>query len=540
MSVAGLDFARPSIGLTVGRAAEQGENSPLSRRDMLRRAGALAITVPSLASVLEACSEGHEQAGVLRVGAISPATAVDPVTGFDGSVIGLFQQVNEYLVWLEPDLTLTPQLATSWQPERDGSRWVISLRDGVTFSDGTPLEAETVVSSFRRVLDPSVGSAAIAAFNSILEADGVTAADPRTVVFDLLRGYGDLPYLISAGTYNAVILKTDYSGDWTTNAVGTGPFRLESYSPTEGARFVRNDSYWDRDRLHLDRVEVKFYRDEQSELIALQSGEVDTVLTSRVNVLRPIEADDALAVNTVPGTAVTVFTMRVDQSPFDVKEVRQAVAVALDRVAINTTLADGSGQFGNDHLVAPAFPVAPTDVEQRHMDRAEVRRLLDAAGLAELSFTLSFEPLARDYAVLLQEQLASAGITATLDEQTSEAFYAGDPAETPWLNSIATLVDWVSRPTPTQFVVPMVRSGGIWNGSKYANPELDAAADGYDAATDDETRRRHARAIAQILHVDVPIVITWWQPSVRPYGASWRGITAHPAAFLDLRRAERS
>jgi peptide/nickel transport system substrate-binding protein len=153
---------------------------------------------------------------------------------------------------------------------------------------------------------------------------------------------------------------------------------------------------------------------------------------------------------------------------------------------------------------------------------------------------LTFEPFSRDYAILLQEQLATAGITVGLEELTAEAFYAGELKETPWLNSTVTLVPWASRATPTQFVVPMVRSDGIWNGSKYANEELDAAADGYDAAVDDTERRGYAHTIAQLLHDDVPLVITWWASAARPYRRTWRGIAAHPVEYLDVRSAERA
>jgi peptide/nickel transport system substrate-binding protein len=86
----------------------------------------------------------------------------------------------------------------------------------------------------------------------------------------------------------------------------------------------------------------------------------------------------------------------------------------------------------------------------------------------------------------------------------------------------------------------MVTSDGVWNGSKYANEALDAAVDGYDAAVDDAERRRHAHTIAELLHDDVPIVVTWWARAVRPYRTTWRGITAHPVEYLDLRSAERA
>ena len=101
----------------VGSPEQAADHRPagglLSRRDVLRRAAGLAIALPTPASLLEGCSDGGEPQGrVLTLGAITPSTTVDPVIGFDGSGIALFQQVNEYLIWLEPDLTSTPQMTS--------------------------------------------------------------------------------------------------------------------------------------------------------------------------------------------------------------------------------------------------------------------------------------------------------------------------------------------------------------------------------------------------------------------------------------------
>ena len=213
----------------------------LTRRDVLRKATVFGLSLPLISAVLSACgSDGGssvgaadtaagtgtttaasgapssgKRGGVLSVGALTPSTAVDPVAGFDGASIAVFQLVNEYLIWLNPDFTLRPQLAEKWAPEADGKRWTVTLREGVTFSDGTKLDAATVKASFDRLLDPSSKSAALSAFNTVLEQGGVSVKDPSTVVFDLARPYADFPYLISAGTYNAVILKPDYAGKYT-------------------------------------------------------------------------------------------------------------------------------------------------------------------------------------------------------------------------------------------------------------------------------------------------------------------------------------
>lgn len=546
----------------------------MSRREVLRKASVFGLSIPLVSSILAACGSDDKKSststpastaapgttggstgtspgstvetvattaattgtkgGVLTVGALAPSTEVDPVTGYDAASIAVFQLVNEYLIWLDPDFTLRPQLAEKWTPDKDGQQWVVNIRKDVTFSDGTSLDAETVKATFDRLLDPdSKSSAALSAFDGVLEVGGVSVKDANTVVFDLARPYADFPYLISANTYNSVILPKDYAGSYTDTAIGTGPFTLTSFSATDGAKFARNETYWDAGKPLLDGVEIKFYKDAQAQVLGLQSGEVDTQVTSLLNLLTPIANDKDFTIDSIGGTGVTVLTLRVDTPPFDKLEVRQAIAYALDRDAINETLSNGSAVLGNDHLFAPAYPASPTDIAQRAIDLDKVKELL---GGEAVTFSLTFEPPTQDYAVIIQEQLKQAGITVDLDQRSSDDFYAGDQTkDTPWLFTPANLVGWAGRAVPTQFIIPMVKSGGTWNGSKYANPALDKAADAYDASTDLDEKKQQAGIIAKALNEDTPIIITTWATAVRPYNSKkWTGITAHPSSFVDF------
>lgn len=518
----------------------------ITRRDALRKASAYGLSIPLISAVLGSFgaqasasattspASSSTPGGILAVGALTPSTAVDPVVGFDAASIAIFQLTNEYLIGLNRDFTLRPQLATEWVPANDGQQWVVTLRQGVTFTDGTPFDADAVTSSFDRLLDPeSQSSSAQSAFAGILEVGGVSIDDGGNIVFDLLRPYADFPYLISSNTYNAVILPQDYTGSYTDNPIGTGPFLLDSYSATEGAAFSRNESYWDEGKPLLDGVEFKFYQDPQAQVIALQSGEIDTQVTSQIGLLASLEANGDYTIDEVESTGLNVLTMRVDTPPFDRKEVRQAVAFALDRVAINETLYNGIDTLGNDHLLAPAYPASPTDLPQREQDLARVEELL---GGEDISFTLTFDPPTRDYAVVLQEQLRQAGIDVELAQVSSDEFYAGDQeSDTPWLFTQSNIVGWAGRAVPTQFINPMIKSGGIWNGSKYSNPVVDAAAETYDTSTDDEEKREQARIIAEAMQEDTPIVITTWSTVIRPFNsAKWTGITAHPSSYIEL------
>ncbi|WP_433305201.1 ABC transporter substrate-binding protein [Actinoplanes sp. CA-030573] len=519
----------------------------LTRRGLLAGVGGTGLlallaacnaagSAPDPAGSAASTGGAGRRGGTLRAGSPPPPTAVDPVTMYDGSAIAIVQLVAEYLIWLDRDFKLVPRLAQSWTSAQDGKQWTFKLRPGVTFSDGTPVDAAAVKASFDRLLDPKSKSAALSAFETILSPGGVAATDGATVTFTLDRPFSDFPYLVSAGNYNAVILKPDYAGDFTKNAIGSGPFLLKSYDSATGASFVRNEKYWDSGKPYLDGVEIKFYADDQADLLALQSGDIDAQILSRPALVEPLGAAGAVTVDTVKGTGVTVLTLRVDQAPFDRKEVRQAVAYALARPDILQSIGTGVGDLGNDHLIAPLFPAAPADIAQRAQDKQKVAQLLQAAGVPRLSFTLTFDPPSKDYAVTIQSQLKQAGITVKLDQRSSNDFYGGDQAkDTPWLFTSANLVGWAGRPVPSQFIIPMVKSHAVWNGSKYANPALDKAADAYDRATTDADRKAQAETIAQILHDDVPIVITYWAGAVRAYnGKKFTGIQAHPSSYVDF------
>ena len=517
-------------------------NRMASRRGILLGASAVAFT-----GFLAACAAPEtpppatqptltgppKRGGTLKVGAPSEVSSLDPVTMFHPTPVGIVQMVGEYLIWLDEDYSLVPQLAQTWSEDKTNRVWTFQLRDGVTFSDGTPMDVHAVKASFDRLLDPKNRSAALSAFTGILTQGGVKVGDDSSVVFTLQREYADFPYLVSAGNYNAVILKRDYAGDFTEHPVGTGPFLLTSYDPSTGATLVRNPTYWQDGKPYLDGVDVRFYSDAQAEQIALQSGDLDTLIVTDPSL---IVASGDIAIDQVSSTIMTAFTMRVDQPPFDKKEVRQAVAYALDRPAINLSTNDNLGAIANDHPFAPMFNFHPTHLPQRKQDRNKVKQLLAAAGVDRLEFALTFDPPSRNYALVIQDQLRSCGIHVTLDEQSSAAFYGGDQStDTPWLFTPANLVGWAGRPVPSQFINPMVTTTGIWNGSKYSNPRVDEALNAYDAVDDEGTRRQQAEIIASALYEDVPVIVSLWQGAVRAYNRTrFFGIRAHASSYVDF------
>ena len=135
-------------------------------------------------------------------------------------------------------------LAESWSPNKDGTVWTFKLRKGVKFHNGKAMTADDVVATFDRLADPANGSNALSAFTGLLSKGGTRKVDDYTVEFHLDAANGNFPYAVSTDNYNAVIIPADYNGDYEKTMIGTGPFKLEKYTPKVGATFVRNPDYW--------------------------------------------------------------------------------------------------------------------------------------------------------------------------------------------------------------------------------------------------------------------------------------------------------
>ena len=228
-----------------GRAGAEGE---MSRRQLLVRASvfglsATAIGIPALRLRRQRRQPVlHERlaarrpptpksGGTVTVTALAPLSALDPVTMYQTGDIATVEQICEYLIWVENDLTLRPVLAESWSPDETAQVWTFKLRQGVTFNDGSPFGAEDVATTFDRLVNPESGSGALSALKGILSPGGTQKVDDYTVAFNLDKPFADFPYLVSSGNYNSVILPRTFSGDFAKNPVGTGPFTLVDFTP---------------------------------------------------------------------------------------------------------------------------------------------------------------------------------------------------------------------------------------------------------------------------------------------------------------------
>lgn len=475
---------------------------------------------------------GHAQnpsrGGTLRM-ALPLAENLEPVTMSGGGVIAIVQQVAEYLVWAEDDLSLRPVLATDWSSEDNARVWHFKLREGVEFHNGQEMTSADVVASFRRMVQPDSGSSGAAQLD-FLKPENVTADGRYGVRFELDRPVGAFPYYTHV--YNAVILPADYDGDFANHPIGTGPFRLTEYRPQEGASLERNARYWNDPLPYLDSVEMDFYDGSQPQVLAMQGGEADAMLSAGYIDIRPLFEADNVRMVTQPTATHAQVTMRTDQKPFDDVRVRQAVSLAVDRPRAMEVLLGGNAAIGNDHPLSPIYPIG-VELDQRQKDLERARALLAEAGYPDgFPIDLHVGRLAElpQYAEMLQQMLSQVGIQVDLKIEPLNVYYDH------WTEVTFGVTDWASRATPGQILNAAFRGGADWNAPKWTNERFDALLDDFEREPDPEARAEIADSLAAILQEEVPAVIGYFKDGFRPVNERVMNLPGNMSNFLDLTR----
>ena len=510
-----LETARRSAGQYGNHAIDEFVAGRLSRRDLLRYASVIGLSLAGggLLATPQARAQGSANA-TIRVAHLTPAGAIDPLTVTDAGGLALLVQSGEFLIDDDGEhLVLKPALALSWQPNDKGDVWTFKLRPNVKFQDGQPFTAKDVVATFDRLADPASGSAALSVLKGVLSKGGAKAVDDHTVAFHLDAPNGNFPYYVSSDNYNGVILPANYAGGYEKTFIGTGPFKLEKYTPKVGASFVRNPDYWGEKALP-QRVQFSFYADEQAQILALQGRQADVMGTFTVQGGLGIMNNPDFKVMGVKSSAHRQIHMRNDDPRFKDKRVREAMALSLDRDVIVRGLFRGKAQLGNDSPFAPVFPSSNAGVPQRKIDIAKAKQLLAQAGVANgFDVTLTTEKYMEipDLAVVVQNAAKAIGVRIDLKVESQSMYYgAGVPGKSDWLDSPLGITDYGHRGVPNVFLNAPLTSNGTWNAAHFKNPQYDQLVAQFVAAVDITSQRKLSGQIQTLLLDETPVIIPFF------------------------------
>ncbi|WP_217573393.1 ABC transporter substrate-binding protein [Mesorhizobium sp. GbtcB19] len=518
----------------------------ISRREFVRHGSLLGLSLPLLGRIGMAAGFGaapslaHAGApgATIRVGSSVPAAAIDPVTIADAGGLLVMQQVAEFLCVDGPDLVLKPALAESWKPNADGTVWTFTLRKGVKFHSGGEMKAEDVIASIDRLADPANSSNALSVFTGILQKGASKKVDDYTVEFHLDAPNGNFPYMLSSDNYNAVIIPASYKGGYEQSFDGTGPFKLEKYTPKVGASFVRNDDYWGEKALP-DRTEFTFFTDIQPQILALQGGQIDIINQMPVLAGVAVLNDPNVDIISLKSSAHQQLHMHCDEGPTKDARVRRAIALCLDREKLAAGLMKGRSALGNDSPFAAVYPSTDTSVPQRKQDIAQAKQLMEAAGLAQgFKMTLTTERYLEipEYAQLIQNWVKEIGIELELNILDQGAYY-GDAVfgKSNWLDSAMGITDYGHRGVPNVYLAAPLKSDGTWNAAHFKNKDYDQLAASYIGALDLEAQKADAGKIQKLLLEETPVVFGYFYDYLTATAKGVAGVqpTAMSQLFLD-------
>jgi peptide/nickel transport system substrate-binding protein len=476
--------------------------------------------------------------GTVRVAQTTPSGAIDPVTVPDSGGVIMLCQTGEYLALSAGDLRLRPVLAESWKPNKDGSVWKFTLRKGVKFHDGKTMSADDVVATIDRLADPKNSSNALSAFSGVLSKGGTKKVDDYTIEFHLDAPNGNFPYYVSSDNYNTIILPADYAGDFDKNFIGTGPFKLEKYTPKVGASFQRNPDYWGPKALP-ERTEFTFYADIQPQILALQGRLVDVVAQVPVQEGMALLNDPKVSITSLRSSAHTQVHMRTDMAPFTDKRVRRAIALCLDRKKLVNGLFRGRSDIGNDSPFAPVYPSTDTSVAQRDLDIRQAKQLMADAGFADgFKVKLTSEKFIEipNYCQVIQQAVRAIGVSIDLNIESQDAYYGKAVfGQSDWLDSIIGATDYGHRGVPNVLLAAPLTSDGTWNSAHFKSKEYDSLVSQYVAALDLGSQRAVAGQIQKLLLDETPIIFSYFYNFLTATAKNFTGIetTAMAHVFVD-------
>ena len=431
------------------------------------------------------------------------ATGLDPHRQTAFASLRLLELVYEPLVTLNADLGIEPALAESWSFSDDGLALTFTLRQGATFHNGTPVTSADVRASFDRILDEATGAATRANFLSI---ERIETPDDQTVVFHLSRQ--DVPVLTAMTDLNAAIVPAAEidAGTVGTQAIGSGPFRLEDWRPNELSVLSANPDWWG-DGPSIAGIEIRVMPDESAILAALRTGSVDFALLNDPLVASLVAREASVELNRAPAIAYHVLQLNPSRPPMDELAVRQAISCAIDRQQVLDTASLGEGQVTGP-LTIPAYSTDPATLFCYERDVERARQLLAEVD-HEDGITLTVmaargePPTAAAEAQVIQAQLAEVGITIEIEVLELNVYVDR------WLNAdfdTAVALNGGRADPYTMYSRYWTRDGNLQNVANYIDDTLDSLMAEGRVETDPEARRAIFTAFEQHLTEQAPWV----------------------------------
>jgi peptide/nickel transport system substrate-binding protein len=468
---------------------------------------------------------------VLVVGQVAEPATMDPHVATAVNDFRILVNIYDGLVRYSPGtLEVEPALAESWEISEDGTLYTFELRDGVTFHDGTPFDAEAVKFNFDRMLDEDhpyhgTGPFPLSFFFGAIEETEVV--DELTVRFHLDEPYA--PFLSNLAYPTGLIVSPTavetHGDEYARNPSGTGPFAFRVWESNRQVALQRNEDYWNGE-VPLAGVVFRPITDANARVSEMLSGGIDLMVEVPPDNVQLFADDEGFVLHEEAGPHLWFLILNTREAPFDDVRMRQAVNYAIDKESLVTNVLQGTATVAAGPTPEAFAWAYNEDLEPYPYDPERAKELIAEAGYADGVETVFFvteggsgmlDPVPMGTAI--QADLAAVGIDARIETYEWNTFLnqvnpglegKAGMAQMAWMTNDPDTLPFLALRTEA-----MPEEGGF-NSGYYSNPEVDALLEQARRETDQEERARLYKEMQAIVHEDAPwaFVANWKQNAV--------------------------
>lgn len=510
---------------------------------------AAAFAIAGLITIPGSAADASDQTLVIASGI--DGNSFDPAEAVSFEAIKFNDWMFDGLVRYDGDtLKIAPALATSWSTSEDGMTWTFHLRKGVKFQDGTDFNADAVIFSFERQMDPKHPyyrntfvrwPAKFSAVKQVVKVDDYTvklvlSAPSPALLPNLARYVG---YIVSP-----TAIKKDPDG-FRKHPVGTGPFKFVRYVQDNFTELARNEDYWNGPA-KVARLVVRTIPDNNVRLLALKNNEIQLAYGIGFAQFAQVKADPNLKVVSSTPLGISLMVMNTETKPFDDVKVRKAVNYAINKDRFFDTVFSGLGTKANQ-LIPEGWMGHVDDGVTYDYDVEKAKQLLTEAGYEDgfniqlITWTTPrpFMPSPRDAAALIKSDLANVGINVEIQTMTWEQYIQvrnkGDFGA-----AISGFISGTLDPDGMMYPLygsKFIRARDTINWSRWRNAEADTMLEQAGRTYDEAKRTDLYQKVSRIIMDQAPSAFLAHPVNLLVARKNLEGVFVHPSNWVPLQNA---
>ena len=457
-----------------------------------------------------------------------------PMDWSDGNSGNVVYYIYDSLYDLDENYEYKARAAKDYAVSEDACTYTFHLNEGITFTDGEPLNAEAVVANYEAAINPENNWRRRRMFIETIDententrVDACTAVDEYTVEFHLPNPYA--PFMNSITQFYLISPKAlaDSSWDYSKKSAGSGPYVLEEYAQGDHVSIVRNEDYWG-EAPSIDRIDFRVVPEAGSRIAALQTGEATAIYPMPTDQVATVRSAGDINMISIPSTTMRYVTLNTNYEPLSDVRVRQALNYAFNQDEYVNVMYSGAATPATSCLpeLVPGYKAqTPYDTD---IDKA--KSLLEEAGYAdgfEVSIICDNSTQETKGATFVMQQLEKIGVTVNVlpNEAATNAEIAAEPEDTTELQM--WYVNW-SQSDPDGFLRSLLSSAMVpptgYNTAFWKNDEFDSELEAGNAAPTEEEQNEHYGKCQDIAWEECPWLFLASDNTLLSYKAYLNGV----------------